>query len=68
MTRMPNVVMTSPDENLWAAAKKLIRHQIDGMPVVGSRGEEGYEVVGRFTKTNVTQAFVDIGYGQAGEV
>lgn len=68
MTRMPNVVMTHPDESLWAAAQKLIRHEIDGMPVVGVEGSEGYKILGRFTKTNVTQAFVDMGYGQASEV
>ncbi|NLM21420.1 MAG: CBS domain-containing protein [Peptococcaceae bacterium] len=66
MTRMPNIVMTTPDESVLNAAKKLVQHQIDTLPVVesyiGADGNEMYEVVGRFTKTNVTQLFVDLGY------
>ena len=66
MTRMPNIVMTTPDESVLNAAKKLVQHQIDTLPVVesyiGPDGKERYEVVGRFTKTNVTQLFVDLGY------
>ena len=30
MTRMPNLIMTTPDESLWHAAQKLITHEIDG--------------------------------------
>ncbi len=67
MTRMPNLIMTTSDESLWSAAQKLILHEIDGMPVVKKVGEDQYEVMGRFTKTNVVRAFVDIGYGYAGE-
>ena len=67
MTRMPNLIMTTPDESLWHAAQKLITHEIDGMPVVKQVGEDKFEVLGRFTKTNVVRAFVDIGYGYAGE-
>lgn len=67
MTRMPNLIMTTPDESLWSAAQKLIMHEIDGMPVVKKVGEDQFEVMGRFTKTNVVRAFVDIGYGYAGD-
>jgi CBS domain-containing protein len=67
MTRMPNIIMTTPDESLWNAAQKLITHEIDGLPVVKKVGVDQFEVLGRFTKTNVVRAFVDIGYGYAGE-
>ncbi|WP_088228742.1 helix-turn-helix transcriptional regulator [Desulfosporosinus sp. FKB] len=64
MTRMPNIFMTTPDEPVYSAAKKLVQHQVDSLPVVESfideNGEECYEVVGRFTKTNVTKLFVQI--------
>ncbi|MDP4126981.1 MAG: helix-turn-helix transcriptional regulator [Bacillota bacterium] len=64
MTRMPNIYMTTPDEPVFSAAKKLVQHQVDSLPVVegyiDENGEERYEVVGRFTKTNVTKLFVDI--------
>jgi CBS domain-containing protein len=65
MTRMPNIVMTTPDEPVLDAADKLTVHQIDTLPVVEAfideKGEERYEVIGRFTKTNVTKIFVQIG-------
>ena len=64
MTRMPNIYMTTPDEPVLSAAKKLVQHQIDSLPVVevyvDEIGDERYEVVGRFTKTNVTKLFVEI--------
>ncbi|MHB1406143.1 MAG: helix-turn-helix transcriptional regulator [Desulfitobacteriaceae bacterium] len=64
MTRMPNIIMTTPDEPVLEAAKKLVQHQVDSLPVVeefvDEHGEARYEVVGRFTKTNVAKLFVEI--------
>jgi len=64
MTRMPNIYMTTLDEPVLSAAKKLVQHQVDSLPVVegyvDESGNECYEVVGRFTKTNVTKLFVEI--------
>jgi len=66
MTRMPNIVKVTADESVLDAARKLVQHQIDTLPVVENYinevGNEVYEVVGRFTKTNVTTLFVDLGY------
>lgn len=57
MTRSPNVVTVSADDDLWEAARKLIDHQIDALPVVvpseSSPKGEGWEVVGRVTKTAI---------------
>jgi len=65
MTRMPNIVMVTADESVLDAASKLVQHQIDTLPVVenyiNEEGNESYEVVGRFTKTNITNLFVDLG-------
>ncbi|MEL1136218.1 helix-turn-helix transcriptional regulator [Desulfitobacterium sp. THU1] len=65
MTRMPNIIMTTADEPILDAARKLTLHQIDSLPVVEAfideKGEERYEVIGRFTKTNVARIFVQIG-------
>ncbi len=65
MTRMPNIVMVTSDESVLDAARKLVQHQIDTLPVVenyiNEEGNEVYEVVGRFTKTNVTNLFVELG-------
>lgn len=69
MTRMPNIIITTPEEAVWIAAKKLIDHEIDGLPVVreviketGSlEGNKTFEVIGRLTKTNITRLFVEMG-------
>lgn len=65
MTRMPNIIMTTSDEPVLDAAKKLVQHQVDCLPVVewfiDEQGDERYEVVGRFTKTNISKLFLEIG-------
>ncbi|UWG96841.1 helix-turn-helix transcriptional regulator [Dehalobacter sp. DCM] len=65
MTRMPNIIMATADESVLEAAKKLVHHQVDSLPVVenyiNENGQESYEVIGRFTKTNVTNLFVELG-------
>lgn len=72
MTRMPNVVFTNPEETVWVAAKKLMAHEVDALPVVRkvalADGSEGMEVVGRLSKTNITRLFVELGEGYEGGV
>ncbi len=63
MTRMPNVVVTYPEESVIRAAQKLISHQIDSLPVataVKVGNNEKLQVVGRFTKTTLTRLFVQL--------
>ncbi|MBB6454306.1 CBS domain-containing protein [Salirhabdus euzebyi] len=60
MTRMPNITICEKEDLLLEAAQKLIEKQIDGLPVV-HKVEDGWEVVGRLTKTNVTKVLVNIG-------
>lgn len=67
MTRMPNIVTTTPEESVLAAAKKMVEHEVDALPVVrplrdGSGGLR-LQVIGRITKTNVARLFVEIGEG-----
>lgn len=68
MTRMPNVVTAEPDDTLWKAAKKMVTHEVDALPVVRpvslGNGSEGYEVLGRVSKSNVTRLFVELGEGR----
>src|SRR5699024_7475826 len=65
MTRMPNIVMALPDENILEAAIKIIDHEIDSLPVVEEvktkNGEIGYKVLGRITKTTIARLFVELG-------
>lgn len=59
MTRMPNITMCKKEEMLIEVAEKLIEKQIDAIPVVKER-DNGFEVIGRITKTNITKAFVSL--------
>lgn len=65
MTRMPNIVTTTPEENILEAAMKLIEHEIDSLPVIEEvklkDGSLGNKVVGRITKTTITRLFVELG-------
>ncbi|MGB9885382.1 MAG: helix-turn-helix transcriptional regulator [Moorellales bacterium] len=66
MTRRPHLITTTPEESVYAAAKKMVEHEVDALPVVkpllGPDGEEqGLEVVGRITKTNIARLFVELG-------
>lgn len=63
MTRMPNIILTTPEESVLVAAQKLLHHQVDALPVVKTVKDGGkikYKVVGRFTKTNITRLFVQL--------
>ncbi len=64
MTRMPNIVFLYPDDTLQHAAIKIIEHEIDSLPVVESvnneNGEIQYKVVGKISKTNITNQFAEL--------
>lgn len=65
MTRMPNIVVITPDKSILDAATKLIEHEIDSIPVVEevktNKGDKAYKIIGRVTKTTITRLFVDLG-------
>ncbi len=60
MTRMPNIITCEVNDPLIEVANKLIQYQIDSIPVVRPM-EDGYEVIGRITKTTIAKAFVELG-------
>ncbi|MGE5403909.1 MAG: helix-turn-helix transcriptional regulator [Candidatus Saccharibacteria bacterium] len=64
MTRMPNIITAGLDDTVVDAARKIVEHEVDSLPVVktylGDFGEEKLEVVGRITKTNITRLFLDL--------
>ncbi|NLO90060.1 MAG: helix-turn-helix transcriptional regulator [Clostridia bacterium] len=68
MTRMPNIITTTNDETVYLAAKKIVDHEVDALPVVrtfiDSQGVEHFEVVGRVTKTNLAKILVELGEGK----
>jgi len=59
MTRMPNITYCVRNESLIQAAHRLINQQIDALPVVEEQ-PDGFKVVGRLTKTNITRAFLSL--------
>ena len=64
MTRMPNIIVTTPEESVLRAAQKLLTHQVDSLPVVileNTPDGERYRLLGRFTKSNITRLFVQMG-------
>jgi DeoR family transcriptional regulator, catabolite repression regulator len=63
MTRMPNITMCTKEDLLIDIAQKLIDKQIDALPIV-KETENGFEVVGRITKTNITKAFLSLAQNQ----
>lgn len=63
MTRMPNLQVVEADTSVFDCAKKIVDAQIDGVPVVEPLdGKNKYKVIGRVTKTNITNFFVRMGY------
>lgn len=56
MTRYPNIVAVAPEDTVQEAMRKMIMHEVDGLPVVSDNSPEAPnkpEVVGRITKTTI---------------
>jgi predicted transcriptional regulator len=66
MTPLSKIIMAYPDMPVSTAARRVIDNQVDSLPVVKcvSKKKKSYLVVGRITKTNFTQLFVDIAEGR----
>lgn len=66
MTPLAKLIVTEPNESVVTAARKIIDNEIDALPVVKILSEEkhSYEIIGRFTKTNLTRLVVDLSEGK----
>jgi DeoR family transcriptional regulator, catabolite repression regulator len=62
MTRMPHVITADLKDTLYEAAVRMVRHEVDSLPVVRNLNEGDLEVVGRLSKTTVARAFVELGH------
>lgn len=62
MTRTPNVVTITKDEEIIMAVRKIIEHEIDCVPVVEYDNDDKrmMKIVGRLSKTNITKLFLEI--------
>ncbi|MGL4911299.1 MAG: helix-turn-helix transcriptional regulator [Romboutsia sp.] len=62
MTRMPNVVTITKDEDIVLAAKKIIEHEVDSIPVIeyDEQDKNQAKAIGRMSKTNITKLFLEL--------
>ena len=60
MTPLSKMVITTPDEPIQIAIRKIIDNEIDGIPVVKQLDVKKFEVIGRLTKTNLTRLLLDL--------
>ncbi|MDO6354463.1 MULTISPECIES: helix-turn-helix transcriptional regulator [Caloramator] len=65
MTRMPNIITITDNESAYEAARRIIEHEIDSLPVVEKvkteDGKEMYKITGKVSKTTITRLFVELG-------
>lgn len=61
MTRMPNIAYVLEETPVIEAAKLIQAREVDSLPVVKiiDKEKEKLKVIGRFTKTNVNNLFVE---------
>jgi len=55
MTRYPNLATVGPEDTVLDAMRKMVAHDVDGLPVVvkDEDGRQRAEAVGRITKTTI---------------
>lgn len=56
MTRMPNIIVVTPQTPLLEAGQLLVDHRVDSLPVVNNL--EDQQVLGKLTKTHLVDCFV----------
>jgi len=70
MTRYPNIVTLMPDDSVMEAIRKMSLHQVDCLPVIMPREEQGMdsEVTGWVSKSSIIRLMADITtVGELGE-
>ena len=68
MTPRTKIVYAGPEDTVLSAAEKLLRYEVDCLPigtVHTDDGEERFSVVGRLSKTNIVKIFVALGEKRA---
>jgi predicted transcriptional regulator len=61
MTRHPNILTVSPEDHILDAARKMMFHQVDSLPVVRMDADHDQdEVIGRITKTTMTKLLLEL--------
>ena len=62
MTRMPNIATVEEDESINLAAAKLMKREVDSLPVVRyeDNDKQKIKVVGKISKTIINRLFVEL--------
>lgn len=62
MTRVPNIATVLEDEYICDAAKKLVKREVDSLPVVRyvDGNSQKMKIVGKISKTLITRLFVEM--------
>ena len=70
MTPLAKLIVTTSDESVVSAARKIIENEVDSLPVVqlSPEGGRAYKIVGRLTKTNLTRVLVDLAEGKRSDL
>ncbi|MCX7883882.1 MAG: helix-turn-helix transcriptional regulator [Caloramator sp.] len=65
MTRMPNIITVTDEDTAYEAARRIIEHEVDSLPVIEKNitdeGKEVFRITGKISKTNITKLFVKLG-------
>lgn len=59
MTRMPNVIYTTPEDSILDPLRKITSHEIDCIPVVSMENDK-YKIIGKVSKTTIIRLFLDV--------
>lgn len=60
MTRRANLITVGPDDSALEAAKRMVRHEVESLPVVQPvEGAGDVEVIGRISNTSMTRVLVE---------
>jgi len=63
MTRMPNLATVTKNETIIEAANRIVENEVDSLPVVEvmeENGKERLKVIGKVSKSNITELFVNL--------
>ncbi|KAB3533268.1 helix-turn-helix transcriptional regulator [Alkaliphilus serpentinus] len=63
MTRKPNIITVTGEEDALIAAEKIMHHEVDSLPVVEKTIDDGKEqlrVIGKISKSSLTRLLVDL--------
>ncbi|MGX7024687.1 helix-turn-helix transcriptional regulator [Vagococcus hydrophili] len=59
MTRMPNIIVATPEMTILEAGSLIMKHEVDSLPVVEEKGSK--KVIGKISKTRIMQHFIMMG-------